>query len=94
MSVAQQPAADELGTRLRRATEPRSIAILGIALGILALWLSLPPFTLRNIVVPLAVAIAGAAAGLWSVTREERKLGWWAIGASALGVLCAVWFQS
>ena len=94
MSIAQQPAADDLGARLRRATEPRSIAILGIALGVLALWLSLPPFTLRNIVAPLAVAIAGAAAGLWSLTRQERKLGWWAIGISALGVLCAAWFQS
>ena len=94
MSVVQQPAADDLQARLRRATEPRSIAIFGIAVGILALWLSLPPFTLRSIVVPLAVAIAGAAAGLWSLTRGERKLGWWAIGIAALAVLSAAWFQS
>jgi simple sugar transport system permease protein len=94
VSVVQQSAAAEAAARLRRATEPRSIAVFGIAVGILALWLSLPPFTLRNIAVPLAVALAGAAAGLWSLTRGERKLGWWAVGVAVLAVLSAVWFQS
>jgi simple sugar transport system permease protein len=80
--------------RLRRLGEPRSVAIAGIALGILAVWLSVPPFTVRNIVVPAGVAVLGAAAGLWALTRGERKLGWWAVIVAVLGVLTAVWFQN
>jgi simple sugar transport system permease protein len=80
--------------RLRRLGEPRSVAIAGIALGILAVWLSVPPFTLRNIVVPAAVAVLGAALGLWALTRGQRKLGSWAIVVAALGVVTAIWFQN
>jgi ABC-type uncharacterized transport system permease subunit len=94
LSIAQPPAGAEAAARLRRATEPRSLAILGIALGLLAVWLSLPPFNVGSLVVPLAVAVLGAAAGLWAVTRDERKLGWWAIAVAVLAVLGTVWFQS
>jgi simple sugar transport system permease protein len=80
--------------RLRRLGEPRSVAIAGIALGILAVWISVPPFTLRNIVVPAAVAVLGAALGLWALTRGQRKLGSWAIVVAALGVVTAIWFQN
>ena len=76
--------------RLRRLGEPRSLAITGICLGALALWLSLPPFTLRNLAVPAAVAVLGAALGLWALTRGQRKLGIWAI----LVPLLASWARS
>jgi general nucleoside transport system permease protein len=79
--------------RLRRLGEPRSVAIAGICVGVLAFWLSLPPFTLRNIVVPATLAVLGAALGLWGLTRGERKLGIWAILVSLLAVLGAIWFQ-
>ena len=36
-------------TGVRRLTEPRTIAIIGIACGVLAFWLALPPWTLRTI---------------------------------------------
>ncbi len=92
MSVAEaQPTAID---RLRRLGEPRSLAIAGIWLGVLAVWLSVPPFTLRNLVVPAAVAVLGAALGLWALTRGERKLGWWAVGVAVLAILVALWFQS
>jgi simple sugar transport system permease protein len=80
--------------RLRRLGEPRFVAIAGIVLGILAVWLSVPPFTVRNIVVPAAVAVLGAALGLWALTRGQTKLGWWAIIVAVLGVLAALWFQN
>jgi simple sugar transport system permease protein len=80
--------------RLRRLGEPRSIAIGGLCIGVLALWLSLPPFTLRNVVVPAALAVLGAAMGLWGLTRGERKLGIWAILVALLAVAGAFWFQS
>ena len=80
--------------RLRRLGEPRSLAITGICLGVLALWLSIPPFTLRNLVVPATVAVLGAALGLWALTRGERKLGWWAVGVATIAIACAIWFQN
>jgi simple sugar transport system permease protein len=79
--------------RLRRLGEPRSVAIIGICLGVLAFWLSLPPFTLRNVVVPAALAVLAAALGIWSLTRGQRKLGIWAILVAVLAVLGALWFQ-
>jgi general nucleoside transport system permease protein len=80
--------------RLRRLGEPRSVAIAGICVGVLAFWLSLPPFTLRNIAVPAALAVLAAALGLWGLTRGQRKLGIWAILIALIAVLGALWFQS
>jgi simple sugar transport system permease protein len=79
--------------RLRRLGEPRSLAIVGICLGVLGFWLSLPPFTLRNVTLPAALAVLGAVLGLWALTRGERKLGTWALLVALLAVLGALWFQ-
>ncbi|HEU4464765.1 MAG TPA: ABC transporter permease, partial [Gemmatimonadota bacterium] len=80
--------------RLRQLGEPRSVAIAGICVGVLAFWLSLPPFTLRNIAVPAALAVLAAALGLWGLTRGQRKLGIWAILVAVIAVLGALWFQT
>ncbi len=92
MSVAE--ASQTPLDRLRRLGEARSLAIIGIWLGVLAVWLSVPPFTIRALVVPAAAAVLGASLGLWALTRGERKLGWWAIGVALLAILVALWFQS
>jgi general nucleoside transport system permease protein len=80
--------------RLRRLGEPRSVAIAGICLGALGFWLSLPPFTVRNIAVPAALAVLAAALGLWALTRGQRKLGIWALLVALLAVFGALWFQN
>ena len=76
------------GQRLR---EPRAIAIAGIILGLLAFWLVLPPWNIDVIGVPIAVGLMGAAAGVWAFSRGERRLASYAIVASLLAVLGAVW---
>jgi ABC-type uncharacterized transport system permease subunit len=91
MSVAQAPVSP--AGWLRRLTEPRSIGILGICLGLLAFWLALPPFTVRSVGLPVAVGLAGAVAGIWALTRGERRIGWWAVGVSIVAVLGAIWAQ-
>lgn len=93
MSVVQHTE-PTLSDRLRRLGEPRSLAITGICLGVLAAWLSIPPFTIRTLAGPAAIAVLGAALGLWALTRGERKLGWWAVGVSIAGVAVALWFQN
>jgi ABC-type uncharacterized transport system permease subunit len=81
-------------SRLRRLSETRSIAIAGIAFGLLAFWLALPPWTVRFEVLPIAFGIVGLAAGLWAVTRDETRLGWWAIAVSVGGTAAALWAMS
>jgi ABC-type uncharacterized transport system permease subunit len=78
---------------LRRLTEPRGIAILGIAFGVLAFWLALPPWTTQEIGWPLAAGIVAVACGIAAVPRGERRLGWWAIGLGIAGAAAALWLQ-
>lgn len=80
-------------TRVRRLTGPRAVAIAGIALGVLAVWLALPPWTTSAIGFPIGAGFLAAAAGLYAVMREEQKLGWWAIGVAIAGTAAAVWLQ-
>jgi ABC-type uncharacterized transport system permease subunit len=77
---------------LRRPTS--LLAIAGIALGLLAFWLTIPPWTVRSVGVPLAVGLVGAMLGLAAAARDERRLGLWAIAASVAGALGGVWVQS
>ena len=80
--------------RVRQLTDARSVAILGIAFGVLAFWLALPPWTTRGLGWPLAAGIVAVACGIAAVPRGERKLGYYAIGLGILGTIGAVWLQS
>jgi general nucleoside transport system permease protein len=44
--------------------------------------------------VPAALAVLGAALGIWALTRGQRKLGVWALLVAGLAVLGALWFQN
>jgi general nucleoside transport system permease protein len=79
--------------RARRLAEPRTVAILGIACGVLAFWLALPPWTTRALGWPIAFGIVGVACGIAAVPRGERKLGYYAIALGILGTVGAVWLQ-
>jgi ABC-type uncharacterized transport system permease subunit len=79
--------------RSRRLAAPRAVAIAGIALGVLAVWLALPPWTVGTLGIPIAVGFLAAAAGIYALTREERRLGWWAIGIAIAGTVGAVWLE-
>jgi simple sugar transport system permease protein len=81
------------GGRVRQLTEARSIASLGIAFGVLAFWLALPPWTTRSPVWPLLAGILGLACGIAAVPRGERKLGYYAIALGTLGTVGALWLQ-
>jgi general nucleoside transport system permease protein len=65
---------------------PRRIAIGGIALGILAFWLSLPPLSARAPWWPVLVGLLAIAAGVWAVSRGQRRAGWGAIAAGLIGI--------
>jgi ABC-type uncharacterized transport system permease subunit len=70
-----------------RWTSPRTIGVLGIALGALAFWLALPPLAARTAALPIAVGILAVAAGIWTWSREERRVGGGAVAAGVLGII-------
>ena len=49
---------------VRRLTEPRTIGIVGVLCGVVAFWLALPPWTLRDVGGPIAAGFVGLACGL------------------------------
>jgi general nucleoside transport system permease protein len=80
--------------RLRGVSGARAIAILGIVLGVLAFWLSIPPWNVTAAGAPVALGVAAVAAGVWGFTRDEHKLGFWAILVGiAAAVVSVLWLQ-
>jgi general nucleoside transport system permease protein len=77
-------------TVLARMTSPRTVAIFGIALGVIALWLALPPVAVRTVPAPVAVGVLAAAAGIWAFSRREHGLGGGAVVAGVIGIVGAL----
>jgi general nucleoside transport system permease protein len=77
-------AASPIRRRLPRGT--RAVGYVGILLGLLAFYLALPPVVSRTPVVPIAVGFLAVSAGIWTVSRDERRLGWGAVAAGILGM--------
>ena len=73
-----------------RISSPRSIGIAGIGAGILALWLALPPVTVRTPPGPVALGVVAVAAGIWAFARGERRLGGGAAAAGVIGIAGAL----
>jgi ABC-type uncharacterized transport system permease subunit len=93
MSTAAPPT-NEWTERAQKLTDPRTVAILGIACGVLAFWLALPPWTTRGVGWPIAAGFIALACGIAAVPRGEKKLGYYAIALGILGTIGAIWLQS
>jgi simple sugar transport system permease protein len=78
-----------IAARLEEARDPRLIGIVGIGLGIIAVWLVLPPEVVRSAAVPVVLGAAGAACGAATITLGRRRLGWGAVVSGAAGILAA-----
>jgi general nucleoside transport system permease protein len=64
----------------------RTLGVLGIVLGIVASFLTIPPIEARAIIWPILVGIVAVSFGLWAVTRAERRVGWGAVASGIAGV--------
>ena len=76
----------QMWTGGRSALRPRTVAIAGSILGLLAFWCAIPPFTVRSPFVPIFIGVLAIAAGLWAVTRGTRRAGWGAIASGVIGI--------
>lgn len=81
-----------LGSRLDvRGLERSTVAGWGgIAVGLLAFYVALPPLMVRTPVPSLVLAVAAAAAGVWTLRAGRRRLGWGALVAALAGALGAI----
>ena len=76
-----------LGERFETTTVTRRIGQLGILVGLVACWLALPPLTSRTTIWPVLVGILAIAAGIWVISRGEKRLGWGAVVAGLFGII-------
>ncbi len=73
----------------------RAIALGGLALGVVALLVAIPPFLVREPAVPIAIGAAAAALAISGVMRGERRLGYIALGVAVIfGALGAMATES
>jgi general nucleoside transport system permease protein len=80
-----------VATAERERTVPvRPLAWGGIALGVIAWYLALPPILVRTPVPSLVLALAAAGAGGYAVSRGEKRLGWGAVAAGVIGAAGAI----
>jgi simple sugar transport system permease protein len=64
----------------------RRLAILGMGLAPVALWLTLPPLTLDTVAAPLILGAVSALLGVAAITRGERRVGWGAVASGVLAI--------
>ena len=63
----------------------RRVAWIGIAIGIVAAWMALPPLTLRSWVPSLVLALIAVMLGIGVAIRGERRFGGFAIASGLFG---------
>jgi simple sugar transport system permease protein len=78
-----------VAARLEEVRDPRAIGIVGVALGLVAVWLTLPPVHVRDVAVPALIGAAGIACGAVTVSRGRKRLGWGAVVSGAFGIVAA-----
>jgi simple sugar transport system permease protein len=65
---------------------PKRAGWAGIALGILAFFIAIPPIMVRSPVPILIVALAGVGAGVWAIRGGEKRIGWGAVISGVVGI--------
>ena len=71
----------------------RTVASVGIVLGVAAFVLTLPPFTLRTTLIPIIFGLGALALGLAAISQGERRLGGFALAIGFLGTIGGLWSQ-
>ena len=67
----------------------RTVAWIGIALGLLGAWVALPPISSRSWVWSLVLCLVAVMLGAGVLIRGERRFGGFAIAAGVLGFAVA-----
>jgi general nucleoside transport system permease protein len=76
-----------IAARLDEARDPRIVGIVGVGLGVLAVWLVLPPEHIRAVAASVVLGAAGVACGALTITGGRKRLGWGAVTSGVLAIL-------
>ena len=89
------PGPRRVAARITGMPRARQIAWAGVALGVIAAYITVPPITIRTAVVSLLLALGAVLCGAWAVYGGEKRHGWGAIVIGiAGGVLAGVFTRS
>jgi hypothetical protein len=89
-AAAPTPAGGRPGSRLRARLERVSreawMGWGGVALGVIAFYIALPPLLVRSLIPSLIIALGGLALGVVAIRAGEKRVGWGAVVACVAGV--------
>jgi general nucleoside transport system permease protein len=92
-AAAPSPAGGKPGSRLRARLERVSreawMGWGGVALGLIAFYIALPPILVRSLIPPLILSLAGIGLGVVAIRAGERRVGWGAVVACVAGAFGA-----
>jgi general nucleoside transport system permease protein len=91
-SAQTPPGRRGIGARWAAMGRARQVAWAGVALGVIAAYITVPPITIRTPVVSALLALAALLCGAWAVRAGEKRHGWGAIVVAIAGVALAVVF--
>jgi simple sugar transport system permease protein len=69
-----------------RTRGARPIGVAGIALGVIAVFLALPPIEAASLVWSGLLGVLAIAAGIWAVGRGELRVGWGSVASGIAGI--------
>jgi ABC-type uncharacterized transport system permease subunit len=73
-----------------RAVNPRHAGWAGVALGVVAWFIALPPALVRTPVPSILIGLLAMTTGAWAVYGGEKRLGWGTVAAGVIGGAGAV----
>jgi general nucleoside transport system permease protein len=75
-----------LRARLARVSRAAWFGWAGVALGVIAFYIALPPILIRSLIPSVLIAAAGIGCGVVALRGGERRVGWGAVVACVAGV--------
>jgi ABC-type uncharacterized transport system permease subunit len=92
-AAAPSPAGGRSGSRLRDRLQGVSREAWfgwgGVALGVIAFYIVLPPILVRSLIPSLVIAIGGLALAVAAIRAGEKRVGWGAVVACVAGAIGA-----
>jgi general nucleoside transport system permease protein len=89
------PGPRRVAARITGMPRARQVAWAGVALGVIAAYITVPPITMRTPIVAGLLTLAALLCGAWAVRAGEKRHGWGAIVIGiAGGALAVVFTQS